>query len=191
MHPRHLSLLLALPLLAGGTAGATEREYGIAAGLSTLLAPAGPFAGALFISASATPSNPGSRLVRARGELQVHVGDGVWAVLPTISADAGLHLGRLDLYATAGAETFGGARRSGYTIFANLGFLGGAGLSVRLTPRVRLGLRAVVTWLPSFTAIKLSAPDGVEQPNYLYVTGLISLEIAGGEVPGEMDFDEF
>jgi hypothetical protein len=182
-------LVIAL-LLLGSPAAAAEREYGIAAGLGSLLAPTGPFTGSLFLSAAAMQSNSGRRLIRARGELQVHVGDGVWAVLPTISGDAGLHWGRLDLYFTGGAELLGGARRAGYTSFASMGFLGGGGLSVRLSQRVRLGLRAVVTWLPSFSAVKLAAPDGAEQPNYLYATGLLSLEILGGEVPGgEMEFD--
>jgi hypothetical protein len=182
--------IIALLVLLAGPARAAEREYGIAAGFGSLLAPTGPFCGSLFLSAAALQSSSGRRLIRARGELQVHVGDGAWAVLPTMSGDAGLHLGRLDLYVTAGAELLGGARRDGYTSFASMGFLGGGGLSVRLSPRVRLGLRAVVTWLPGFSAVKLAAPDGAAQPNYLYATGLLSLEILGGEVPGEMEFDQ-
>jgi hypothetical protein len=183
-------LAVLLFLVAGAPAAAAEREYGLCAGLGTLLAPAGPLGASLAFSAAVSPSLGGRRLVRARGELEVFAADGAWAVLPTISGDVGLRLGRLDLFATGGLELFGGARRAGYTVFANLGLLGGAGLAVRLSPRLRMGVRATTTWLPSFAAVKLNAPEGAEQPTYLFLSGMLSLEIVGGEVPDDMDFDE-
>ena len=183
------AVLLCLVVL-GEHAAAAEREYGIAAGLGTLLAPADPFGASVVISALVSPSSGGRRLVRARGELEVFVADGAWAALPTIGGDAGLRLGRFDLYVTGGVELFGGARRTGYTVCANLGLQGGAGLAVRLTPRLRLGLRALLVWLPSVAAIKLAAPEGAEPPTFLFLSGMLSLEIAGGEVPDDLDFDE-
>lgn len=184
-------LAAALVLFAGEPAAtAAEREYGLCAGLGTLLAPADPLGASLAFSAAVAPSLGGRRLVRARGELEVFIADGAWALLPTISGDVGLRLGRLDLFATGGVELFGGARRSGYTIFANLGLVGGGGLAVRLGPRLRLGVRAMTAWLPSFAAIKLDAPEGIEQPSYVFVSGMLSVEVVGGEVPDDMDFDD-
>jgi len=176
-------------LLGGQSVRAAEREYGFAAGVGTLLAPTGPFGASLAFSASATPSWGGRRLVRARGELWGFIADGAWAALPTISGDVGLRLGRLDLYLTGGVELFGVSHRDGFTVFATFGLTAGAGLGVRLTPRLRVSLRPVLFWLPGFAAAKLSGPDVGDRPNHLFFSGLLSLELVGGEVPDDMDFD--
>jgi hypothetical protein len=182
-------MLLVAAALAGARASAAEREYSVGAGVGTLLAPIDNLGASLAFSAAVTPSLDSLRLVRARGELEVFISDGAWAALPTISGDAGLRLGPVELYLTAGVELFGGASRDSYTVFANLGLLAGGGLSVRLSSRLRLGARSLLIWLPSFSAIKLDAPEGAPKPTFLGLSGMLTLEILGGEVPDDFDFD--
>jgi hypothetical protein len=193
MMRKPLAMASLVALLLGGhaaAAAAAESEYGFAAGLGTLLAPTGPLGACFAFSASATPSSGGRRLVRARGELWGFATDGAWAALPTISGDVGLRLGRLDLYLTGGVELFGFAHRDAFTVFANFGLTAGAGVGVRLTPRLRLSARPLLLWAPGFAAAKLSGPDEGDRPNHLFLSGLLSLELIGGEAPDHMDFDE-
>lgn len=171
------------PALAG------EREYGISLGPVTPLVPSNGLGAMVALSASASTGS-GRRVMRARGELLGLAGEGgSWAALPTLTGDVGLQAGRLELFLTGGVELFGFARRAGFTAFSTVGLLSGAGLSVRLTPRFRLTVRGLVAWLPSFTAAKISADEGIEKPNFAWLSVLAGLEIGGGSEPEALGWD--
>jgi hypothetical protein len=185
--PRALIVLL---LLAGGSARAADKAWGIGAGLASALAPSDGLGGAISFSA-AIGSSATTSLLGVRGELLGIATTSSQAAMPTLVGDLGFRTGRLELFLTGGVQLFGLAHRDGFTVFATLGLVGGAGLGVQLAPGVRASVRGLVAWLPTETTAKLDEPtDGRSKPNFLYLATMISLEFGFGRAPsaGELDF---
>lgn len=176
-HPLQASLVLLAVLLALADAWA-DKGVGVAAGVALPLAPLDQpgVAGGLSTVLTDFESErvPGG-LLHLRGEVQ-----GIWspdagigAVMPQLTADLGLELGRVELFLSGGLQIFGVTWREGYTFFTTLGLVGGGGLQLRLHARISLELRAVVSWLPSFAAASMEQPDPAPgRPTLLFLTGL-------------------
>jgi hypothetical protein len=170
---------------------AEAKEVGARAGVGVPLDPVqapGVVAGLSACFMSADASWPA--LLRVRGEVLGFLAIEGKAFLPAISADLGLRAGPLDFFLTGGMELFGVANRRSVTVFSALGFMGGAGISWRVHPRVRLEARGVTLWLPSFSTATLKAPEGDPQPTFAYLSGLLGVEFSSESSTRESD-EEF
>jgi hypothetical protein len=188
------SLLVSLVLsgLAPGGAGAATLEYGLSAGPASPLWPNDTLGASIGASSLLVLGDPDDlRLTRVRGELLGVLSSDAKAIMPTLSGEIGVRiLGGLELHLSGGVQIFGFASRAGTTIFAGLGFVGGGGLSARLGRRLRLSVRGVLTWLPSFAAGTMSAPEGQQgQPTFGFLSVLIGLEYRSASRKARVDGD--
>ena len=172
-----LGLLVALTPTAWA-----EKHAGAAAGVGLALGPYGGlgFSGSLFsLVTDFGDEQVPAALLQLRGEVLGVVTSEASAALPLLSADAGLGVGPLDLFVTAGVEVFGFAWRGGYTLFTSFGLVGGGGLALKVHPRVDLQLRGIVTWLPDFAAPVLNAPDPApDRPTLLFVSATLGVGVS-------------
>ncbi|MCC6746868.1 MAG: hypothetical protein IT371_04370 [Deltaproteobacteria bacterium] len=179
-------LAVAGVLAMAGSARAGERWYGGQAGALLPLDPVEEWGGTVGMSAAMGLDHGGRSILAVRGTLVGQFASGHWAALPTLTGDVGLRLKRLELLLSGGVELFGFARRGEWTIFAPLGFLGGAGVAVTVHPRVKIGLLGQILYLPSFTAAKMVQPEkGGSLPTMAFVSTMLRVEVLG-EGP-EMD----
>jgi hypothetical protein len=121
-----------------------------------------------------------SNILRARGEVLGFFTQDGKAALPTLTGDIGFRLGALDLFLTGGVELLGVAWRADYALFSTLGFTGGLGFSYQVNPSLRLGLRGLGTWLPSFALAILDAPPSGQKPTVAFVSILLGVEFSMG-----------
>ena len=128
------------------------------------------------MSAFATGDEDGPlSILRIRGELLSVVTPGPWAIMPTLSGDVGVELGNLTLYLQGGVQIFGFAHRGDYTVFATLGVVGGVGMAIQVTPRLRVGMRGTVAWLPTQTTARVSGPEDGDKPVFATISALFTV----------------
>lgn len=170
--------ILAAPGLHATALAATG--YGAAAGVAVPLAPAerpGLSAGLSAVIGADDPElrESASSLLRVRGEIHGILTADSKAILPTLSGDAGLSTGRVDLFLTGGVQIFGGAWRGDYAFFTTFGLVGGGGLALEVTGGIQLALRGTVTWVPDFAAARIKGPEQGERPTLLFASAMLGI----------------
>ncbi len=160
------------------TAQADDSGYGVAVGLG---APLDAESLGLSLGLSAFRADLGGprAMLRASGELLGIITSETQAVLPTLQAEIGTRLGDAELFVSGGVQMFGFAWRQDYTVFGVVGLCGGLGMSLRVSPRVRLGFRGTVTWLPSDTTGIVVEGTG-DKPDFAFVSLMLTLELSPG-----------
>jgi len=153
-----------------------ESGWGLAAGLGAPLAPTDDLGVTVGVSAFALGGEDGpAAMFRFRGELLGVITPGPWAIMPTLTGDLGVDLGRVSLFLQGGVQLFGFSSREDYIVFATLGLVGGVGLEVELTPRFSVGMRGTVAWLPTQTTARISGPEDGDKPVFATISTLLTL----------------
>jgi hypothetical protein len=191
-HRRIVSLFVSLALsgLTLSGASAATLEYGLAGGPAVPLWPSDGLGASLGASALLVLGDPADlRLTRVRGELLGVLAGDAKAIMPTLSGEIGVRiLGGLELHLSGGVQLFGFANRAGTTVFAALGVVGGGGLSARLGRRLRLTVRGVLSWLPSFAMGTMSAPEAQQgRPTFAFLSVLVGLEYRSPSRKAQVD----
>ena len=128
--PRFLTAAaLLVSLVIAPRTAAAESGWGLAVGLGAPLAPADDLGVTVGVSAFALGGEDGpAAMFRFRGELLGVITAGPWAIMPTLTGDLGVDLGRASLFLQGGVQLFGFSSRDDYIVFATLGLVGGLGL---------------------------------------------------------------
>lgn len=173
-----LAVLAAFAVLAAAApVSAGERWYGAAAGAGATLAPLDRAGG--WVAASAAMGGSvaeGPLHVAPRGTFVGFFARDCWAALPLLGGDAAALVGPARFFLTAGVQLFGFARRDDWTFFLPFGLHGGAGVSFDVGQHLRLGARALVTWLPAQISARIEEPETGEPPTLLLLGGGITAE---------------
>jgi hypothetical protein len=155
------------------------KGYGGAAGVTVPLSPTEGPGVALALSATlAGFEETSAAILLLRGEVLGLIGAETKAIMPTLSGEAGFTFGPVDLFFTGGVQIFGLNWSGDWTFFTTIGFIGGAGLRVKVTEGLQLEARAGVTWLPEFGAAKLKEPAEAQVgdlPTLLHFHGLLGV----------------
>ena len=168
--------LSAILFLFQPTVARAESGWGLAVGLGAPLDPSEELGVSLGLSAFAAGGEDGPlSVLRLRGELLGVVTSGPWAVMPTLTGDVGIQLGRALFFIQGGVQLFGFASREEYIVFATLGLVGGVGMELELTPRFSVGIRGTVAWLPTVTTARISGPEDGDKPVFATISTLLTL----------------
>ena len=189
---RIVCCLAAAMWLGVGSSAAAETAYGVAGGMAGAMAPTDAFGGMVGLSAMASGGGVDGPLpvLRLRGELLGIVTEDAKAIMPTLTGEIGGAVGPVELFLSGGLQIFGFAWRGEYTVFSNLGILGGGGFSVAVSPRFRLGLRGTVAWLPEVTTGRITEPEsGGDTPTFAFFGVMLTLDYFpdGGQDTGRAE----
>ncbi|MFH1132226.1 MAG: hypothetical protein V1754_12890 [Pseudomonadota bacterium] len=169
-----------MALLCIQSAKAAKHWYGIAAGPLVHLVPSDRIGVVAALSAGIEGTQWNENFFQgACGTLFGLITESSKALLPTLTGELGLEMGTASLLLNGGVELFGIAQRNEWTVFSTFGLVGSAGVSIEVSPGVRLSLRGQVIWLPPFSAARLAEPPSGEMPTFAFASALFGVEFLG------------
>lgn len=170
--------ILAVLALAPRSAAADEGAgYGVALGIAAPVETFDTLGVSMGLSAFRADLGGPRAMLRVSGELLGFITTDTQAVLPTLRAELGTRVGDAELFLSAGVQMFGWAWQQDYTLFGVMGLTGGVGMALNVSPRVRVGFRGGVTWLPSDSTAIVVEGDG-DKPSFAMVSLMLTLELS-------------